>query len=138
MKRSLLFPLILMFCLTPLAATADSFDGSSPLLCALTQAVECMPESGCESRSVEDVNLPLFVRIDFEKKQLSAAGNPENARSTTIQNMEQNNGMTILQGAENGRGWTIDMNQETGKFTAAIAEDRAGFIVFGACLPFKN
>ncbi len=135
MKRLQLLPLMLMFCLTPLAAAAGSFDGSTPLLCALTQAVECIPESGCESRSVEDVNLPLFVSINFEKKQLNAVGNPENARSTAIKNIEQINGRTILQGAENGRGWTIDMNQETGKFTAAIAEDRAGFVVFGACIP---
>jgi len=130
MNRISLAKFSLLFALAPLSA----YCAEAPLLCALNQAIECGAETGCVNRSVESVNLPPFVHVDLEKKQISAFGNSETQQTTVIEKVAPFAGKVILQGAEKGRGWSIDMAKDSGKFTAAIADDRAGFVIFGTCI----
>ncbi len=134
MNQTRFLPLALALCLATLLWAPVAFSQETPLLCALNQAMECGPGTGCVQRTVADVNLPDFIHIDLQNKTIKAFGSPDNDQSTAIKTIEKLDGKVILLGAEKGRGWTIDMDEKTGKFTAAVAEDRAGFVLFGSCI----
>ena len=119
----------------PLAAMSADFDGSVPLICAVIDVMECDPVGGCEVREVEDIDLPQFVRIDFEGKKITTTRAQEGDRSSAMRFLERMDGVMILQGAENGRGWSMAIVEETGKMSAAAVGAEAGFVVFGACTP---
>jgi hypothetical protein len=114
-------------------ASAAGFDGSQDLLCAPTDVAQCDQSARCEHQSPSDVDLPSFVRVEFGKKRLASIGTPE--RVTPIENIRQQNGLTILQGAENGRAWSLVIDQATGRLTDSIADGEGAFAVFGACTP---
>jgi len=114
-------------------AGASDFDGSRNLLCAPSNVVECDSAGQCERSSVEEIDLPNFVHVQFGKKRLVGTSGEE--RSTAIQNIQTVNGLTILQGAENGRGWSVVIDQENGRMTGSISDAEGTFSIFGACLP---
>ncbi len=134
MNQIRFFSLAASLCLTTLLWASVACSQETPLLCALNQALECGPEAGCTQRTMANVNLPDFIHIDLQKNKIQAFGAPESSQGTTIKSIENLAGKVILLGAEKGRGWTIDLDEKTGKFTAAVAEDQAGFIIFGTCL----
>jgi hypothetical protein len=120
----------------PLAgiASAGDFDGSKTLLCAPGEAVDCLPRGSCEQRSPDELGIPRFITVDFKKKRLSG-NSVDGDEHTAIQNISSADGKQILQGAENGRGWSLVIDEETGDMSAAIADQQAGFVLFGACTP---
>ena len=115
------------------AAAKGKFDGSVPLLCVPIEIIECGVEGDCVTATAEAVNIPQFIRVNFEKKMLSAAD--DTGREAPIKNLEHNNGRMIMHGGQNGRGWTVVISQETGKMSATVSEEEAGFVIFGACTP---
>ncbi|UCD58012.1 MAG: hypothetical protein JSV16_02545 [Candidatus Hydrogenedentota bacterium] len=132
---------LFVFCVA-LPALAGDFDGSKPLICAVIEVVECGPGGECQRVSVEEVGIPRFVRIDFEKKTISGASGSGDARSTTIERMEHVDGKLILQGAEDGvegvrdgLGWTMAIAGDTGTFVLTASGDAVGFVAFGASTP---
>jgi hypothetical protein len=134
----------LLFCMAtfPLAASAGDFDGSQSLLFAATKAFECTPTEGCGETTVEEIFLPLFMKIDAAKNEISAIPATETPASK-IERMEVVDGKLMLQGAEDGRasehdgvGWTMAIAQESGKTVLTFAGEKVAFIVFGACTPY--
>ncbi|TLD43601.1 MAG: hypothetical protein JETT_0032 [Candidatus Jettenia ecosi] len=128
--------------LIPLVSHAGDFDGSKPLLFSIKNVIECSPNGECHPVTVEDVNLPHFLMIDFTKKTISPLVEGKEDRNTLIKRMESIEGKLILQGAEKGRegirnviGWTASISEETGKTVVTISGDDVAFVVFGACLP---
>jgi hypothetical protein len=126
----------------PLTAAAGDFDGSTPLVCAVIDAVECGPRANCEERTPEDINLVRFFRIDFNKGVISGMGQGDSARSTKIERTEEVDGKLILQGAEEARegvrdgvGWTLALSKDTGELVGTASGDQAAFIVFCNCTP---
>ena len=113
-------------------AGAAEFDGSTPLLCAFTRAVECDPKGGCEQVLPEEVGLSTFVKIDFQKKIVSL---PESGstRTTEIKSFERVDGKLILMGSE-VRAWSVTIGEKTGKMTLAVAGEDDGFVLFGSCM----
>lgn len=132
MKKGLLV-ILCCICMVPVSARAGNFDGSRTLLCALLEIYECVLHEGCERTTAEAINLPQFLTIDFEKKQLSGTTPEGTVRKTDIEHRENANGRLILQGGEEGRGWSISIHEETGKMVATVSGEEAGFVVFGAC-----
>ena len=92
----------------------------------------------CQRSTTQGMNIPQFIRVDFEKKRLSGTLESGNQVSTGIQNRQRIDGKTILQGAENGRGWSVVIAEETGKMTATISDDQVGFVLFGVCTPLSD
>jgi len=131
--------LVSLSCLTALLgasgpAAAVDFDGSEKLLCVPVEVQECTVGKGCERTTVDDVNLPQFIRIDFKKKTLSGTAPDGDGETTAIQNVQTREGeKTILQGAEGQRAWSIVIDQTSGKMSASVSDNRTGFVVFGAC-----
>ena len=122
--------------LTPLSSSAGPFDGSVPLLCAVIQIVECGVGGECYPVQPEIANIPRFLKINFKNKTISATEESGRKETSRIKNIERAKGNLILQGSENGRGWTIVISEETGKMSATVSDDRAGFVVFGASTTF--
>ena len=133
-KLALPFALISLACAGAGATSAADFDGSKTLLCVPGEAVDCLPRGDCQQRTPDDLGLPRFITVDFKRKSLS--GKTANGEvKTAIQNVREVNGKQILQGAENGRGWSIVIDEQTGDMSAAIADQQAGFVLFGSCTP---
>jgi hypothetical protein len=132
MKKALVVILFLT-CILPVSAIAGNFDGSRTLLCALIELYECASNEGCERTTAEAVNLPQFLTINVEKKQISGATAGGTDRKTAIERVERVNGRLILQGGEEGRGWSISINEQTGKMVGTVSGEEAGFVIFGAC-----
>ena len=134
MEKTIVVLMALCMLLVPGRLMAASFDGSSPMACAVIEAFECSLEKDCFEVTVETMNIPQFIKVDVANKKISSPEENENKKETAIRNVNHNNGSLILQGAENGRGWSMIIAEDTGKMSGAISEAKAGFIIFGACM----
>jgi hypothetical protein len=111
---------------------AASFDGSKDLLCAMNRAFEC-DHHECAPTTMEEVNVPGFVKVDFGNKRLSGTGPAGDEQTTAVESLIKRDGKTILQGAENARAWSVVIDQENGRLSATVADNEVGFVLFGAC-----
>ena len=121
--------LALLLLAVPGAATAGGVDGSKPMLCAVTETVECAYEGECVHGSAEDVNVPPFLVVDPKAKQLSEH---RGERKSPVQTVFEKDGQVVLQGYEN-RAWSMAISKETGRLSATATGPEAGFVVFGIC-----
>jgi hypothetical protein len=114
------------------ASAAGKYDGSKPMLCAVTAVSECTKDGACErSAPQEGNNLPGFVRVDVAGKLLS--DNDGAGRKTAIQSSSIVDNQLMLQGAENGKAWTIVVATDSGIFGSSVVEDDGLFAIFGRC-----
>ncbi len=113
-------------------AHAADIDGSTPVFCAFNRAVECHYLVGCDQVTPEEVLLPTFVKVDFQKKIVTM---PEagSTRTTEIKSILRADGKIILQGHE-VRAWSVIISEKTGQMTLAVASEEDGFILFGNCM----
>jgi hypothetical protein len=118
--------------LAPPASAAGKYDGSKPLLCAVTAVSECTADGKCE-RSAPQAgnNLPAFLRVDLKGRLLT--DNDGSGRKTEIKASSIVDGQLMLQGGENGKGWTMVIGSETGRWGGSVVEDDGLFAVFGSC-----
>jgi hypothetical protein len=130
-KKAILLTLFIFF--LPLTSAAHDFDGSKPLICAVIEDFDCIPGDECLSGTAESINIPQFLKIDFEEKVITGKKGDGQVRSTTVKNMERVDGKMILQGIQNGKAWSMVITETTGKMTITAADDQVGFVVFGAC-----
>lgn len=133
MKKFKALSLLVSLLIAPNLLVAGSFDGSAPLLCAVIDAIECGADGNCVMGSAESENLPQFIQISVKDKIIKATKSSGVERVSKIRQIDHNGGKLIMQGIEDGRGWNIVISEETGKLAATVADDRVGFIVFGAC-----
>lgn len=116
-------------------ASASSYDGSKPLLCALFTSDVCNPVDGCSHGTADDANVPRFVRMDFKKDRIEILDEARRGEITKIGSWRSTEGRTMIQGSEGPRGWTVSIDQATGELTLAATGDEIGFVVFGTCIP---
>ena len=64
-------PIFVIALFLPLKAMSGTFDGSQPVICAVTETHECGEGVECERGLAESINLPQFILIDFKKKTIS-------------------------------------------------------------------
>ncbi len=91
--------------MVPYQLASAKYDGSVPLLCAPIQAIECGVEDDCHRGTADSVDIPQFLKIDFEEKIIMAAD--ESEKKAIIKSLEHVDGKMIMQGTQNGRGWTM-------------------------------
>jgi hypothetical protein len=111
---------------------AGDFDGSKPLLCAMIEAFECGPDTGCESGTPESNGLSRFLRVDVGKKEVCATKESQE-RTSKIEKVDHAEGVLLLSGTQNGRGWNLNINESAGYMVLSVAGDQVAFVVFGAC-----
>ena len=114
------------------AVAAGKYDGSAPMLCAVTAVSECTADGKCE-RSAPQAgnNLPTFMRVDVKGKVLRA--DDGSGRKTEIKTSGIVDDQLMLQGIENGKAWSMVIKSETGKWGGSVVEDDGSFALFGAC-----
>ncbi|UCE70994.1 MAG: hypothetical protein JSV11_02340 [Nitrospiraceae bacterium] len=139
MRKCILLSIIVPLFSLPLWVSAAGFDGSEPLLCSLTRAFECYEDQGCAPLSVQDMNLPRFLKVNVPQKKVT--GVKEGGRTTDILNVREIDGKLFLQGAEDaienvrdGLGWTVAIMEDSGNMILTGSGDNVGFAVFGACI----
>jgi hypothetical protein len=116
-----------------LAGSAD-FDGSVPLLCAVTSTVSCTAEGECIEGSAAAVNLPVFFDIDVQNKKAKGVGQ-SSQRLSEILSVQKNPEALVLFGADGRGGWSGTIGTASGKLTVAAAKEGIAYIVFGTCIP---
>ncbi len=121
--------------IAPLSVAAGDFDGSKPLICAITETVECGAEGDCQQGEAQSINLPQILNINFKKEEISGTREDGEVVTTRIEKITSVEGMIILQGVENGKGWSMAITKKVGKVTRTASGDQAGFIAFGVCIP---
>ena len=129
-------------CVVASAAQAAT-DGSEPLICALVEITECVPDGGCERVSPQSIGAPRFFRINFAEGQITRT-RPEGEEITSpIERTEEVDGKLILQGAEDGIegepdgiGWSLSIDQSSGDMVLTGSGDGVAFVIFGACTAF--
>jgi hypothetical protein len=133
MKHWTLTGLALMGVALAQAAEAGDFDGSKPLVCSTSLAIECSNHYECRNSPPEVSLLPYFLRVDVQKKTLT--GERDGAEEITqIDRVANDEGLLMLQGLEHVRGWTMLISEETGRMSMTITDPVAGFVMFGACM----
>ena len=133
--------LIIMFMgMISVSALAGNFDGSQDLICSIMDIVECGPGGKCQEVVAEEVGIPLFLKINFKGKKISATHASGDKRSSQIENFEKIDGKVIIQGAEDGMegvrdgmGYSIAIAEQTGKMVITASGDEVGFVIFGVC-----
>ncbi len=114
------------------ASAAGKYDGSKPMLCAVTAVSECTADGKCErSGPQEGNNLPAFLRVYLKGRLLT--DNDGSGRKTEIKASSVVDGQLMLQGGENGKAWTMVIGSETGRWGGSVVEDDGLFAVFGSC-----
>jgi hypothetical protein len=112
------------------AVAADKYDGTAPMLCAVTAINECTADGNCERTAPKAGNtLPTFIRVSLGAKTLSA----EDGRKTEIKTAGVVDGQLMLQGVENGKAWSMVIGAATGRWGGSVVEDDGAFALFGSC-----
>jgi len=114
---------------TPGLATAGSYDGSRPFLCAVATIVECDASGQCERHIAGDEDAPGFMKIDVAGQAVTTG----TTRKSAVKSVTHVDGELILQGGENKRGWSATIDEETGRMAIAIVENDYTFSLFGTC-----
>jgi hypothetical protein len=125
--------------LWPLAAAAQDFDGSKPLICSLAHVMQCEDgNDGCERLRPNDVGAPDFLNLDFQAKTITTSNS---AAASAMDNVELIDDRLYVQGAEDGLeneidgfGWTMAITQDGGQLVLSGAAEGMGFVFFGACM----
>jgi hypothetical protein len=130
-KKMILLVFFIFF--LPLTSIGGDFDGTKSLICAVLEDFDCIPGDECLSGTAENMNIPQFLKIDFEEKVITGKRGDGKVRSTIVRNLERVDGKMILQGIQNGKAWSMVITEATGKMTVTAADDQVGFVVFGAC-----
>jgi hypothetical protein len=132
MQRSVLLAVLL---LASMPLLADDIRGATRLLCTSVQATVCSMDGDCEIGAPWNWNVPQFIEVDLRGKKLSTTKASGENRSTTIANLQREDGLLFLQGIEQGRAFSFVIQEDTGFASIAVARKDITVSVFGACTP---
>ncbi len=119
-------------------AAADDLTAADSFLCSAAQATVCSADGSCTTEPPWKLDIPQFIEVDLEDKTLSTTEASGENRSTTIKNLEREEGLIVLQGYENGRAFSFVIAEEDGMASIAVARDGISVAVFGACTPMPS
>jgi len=119
-------------------ARADDLGGADRLLCAAIQATVCVEDGECEIDLPWNVNIPQFIDVDLERRQLRTTRASGENRSTPIEHLSRIDGTIVFHGYEMGRAFSWVISEPTGHLTVALAADGVAVSVFGACTPWNG
>lgn len=119
-------------------AAADDITGAQKILCTAVEATECYAEGSCTPGAPEDWNMPRFVEIDLEEKQLRTTEASGEVRSSPMKHIESEDDRVFIQGVEASRAFSIVLDQDSGTASIAIALERHVVAVFAYCTPLQS
>ena len=132
--------LVLATSLLGAAAVMADFDGSEPLMCSFGEAIECDEGAECREVSLESIDAPDFVKLDFRRKQIVSVFAGEDGAPDAIDNIVDLANYLVVQGVQGGDnndtlGWSFSISHDTGDLVASASGEKAAFVIFGACTP---
>lgn len=114
-------------------ASAAGFEGPNNIVCAALDVVGCVDGQGCVEGEARAFDLPQFIFVDFENKQVRGTEEGGHQEVSPIKNLETTEKQVIIQGVENHRGWTAAIDRQTGRMTLTSAGADVSFMISGAC-----
>ena len=111
-------------------AIAADFDGSKPLICAPTEAVDLLAGEEIAKARPSDIGAPSFLRVDIANKKIAGP-----KRVTPIKYIEKDDTQILLQGTELGFGWTLALDQQMGDMTITFVDRTGAVVLSGPCTP---
>ena len=115
-------------------AQADDVSDKDRMLCATSKVLLCVEDGQCFPISILDaVDIPQFLIIDTKKELITTTVASGENRESPVANLSRQGGRIFLQSVENNRAYSILIEEESGRFSAAIASDGITLSVFGAC-----
>jgi len=114
-------------------AQADDVTDANKILCSTSAIMLCVEDGECFPISVLDTDTPQFLIIDIKKKTVSTTKVSGEKRESKVANLSRVGGRIFLQGIENNGAYSLLIEEESGRFSAAIARDGITHTVFGAC-----
>lgn len=125
------FSLLAMLPLSSVAA--ENLTGKDNLVCASIHVLACDKDNHCMQGPPSSFEVPYFMFVDFDKKQVRATSEEGEVAISPIKESHVTNQAIILQGFENGRGWTLAIGRADGKLTLASAGSDIHFAISGNC-----
>ena len=120
-------------------ATAEKFDGKTPLLCSAFRMFECDLANGCVPVAAEEIGAAGSWTLDFKKKEFT--GTSENALPNAIERVELLDGKLFLSGIQDGLpierdgvAWSVSINNPDGVMTMAVVGEGFGMGGLGSCV----
>ena len=120
------------------ATRADDIRGAETILCTAAQSTQCFAEGDCLSKPPWELNIPQFIKVDLERRELRSTEASGENRSTPVKNLEREEGLLFLQGVERGRAFSFVIAEDDGFASIAVARDGVTVTVFGACTPMPS
>jgi hypothetical protein len=122
---------VLLICIFgPFIAAAEEFDGSQALICASSEAIDCVPGQACVIGDPETIGAPRFLRINFDKQEIIGT-----KRTSPILRMDKSEKNIQLYGNELDMGWVVSLDRLTGHFSTSLVNSGGAFVIFGICTP---
>ena len=117
------------------ASHADQLAGNDRFLCSAVQATICTSDGVCESGLPWNWQVPQFLIIDLDRKELATTEASGENRKTPILSLTREQGQISVQGVQKGRAFSMVLREDSGLASIAIAADGLTIGVFGACTP---
>jgi hypothetical protein len=89
--------------------------------------------TGCKRAALNAINIPEFVVIDLDKKQLTGAAIGHAHRTEDIEGMTSNDKLIFLHGTQDEETWNATITVETGALAGGLTSGASSFAVFGNC-----
>jgi hypothetical protein len=121
---------LMVACLPFGVVLAADFDGSKPLICAPTEAVNLAVGEEVVKARPADLGIPAFMRVDIARKTIAGP-----KRTAPIRSVEKGERQLLLQGTELGFGWTLALDQEAGTMVGTFVDRLGAVAVIGSCTP---
>ncbi len=100
---------------------------------------ECDAGAECREVSLDSIDAPNFVKLDFRKKQVVSVVGGEDSAPDAIDNVVDLANYLVVQGVQGGDyndtlGWSFTISHENGDLVASASGENAAFVIFGACM----
>ena len=126
--------------IAPMPASADPFDGKTPLLCSAFRLFECDMAGGCNPVTAKEIGTAGSWTVDFKKKEFT--GTTENAEPNAIGHIELLDGKLFMTGVQDGLpverdgvAWSVAVNSPDGLMTMSAVGEGFVMIGLGSCVP---
>jgi len=123
------------FFIVPVVLAAEGIESKGVLMCSAADTAECSDGPKCVTGTSDSIEIPHFLKVDFDKKSITSADVNEERKTTEIVNQQKIEDRIILQGIQGGLGWSMSINAKTGDMVLTASGDEVGFVVLGECTP---
>lgn len=108
------------------------------LICDAGMVIDCSAGGECTTGSPESVDLPRFLRLDLDARQLTSPSPGFDGEVTPLAGVDRADGHIAVNGrGRAGRVFSLSIDAGTGAMRASVLADEFAFLVFGGCVPLN-